>query len=50
MDVRLKGRMDSIDTAQLLGERFDVPVVYLTAHSDVATLQRAQHTAPFGYV
>lgn len=50
MDVRIKGRRDGIETAELMKRRFDVPVVYLTAHADDATLQRAARTAPHGYL
>ena len=50
MDIRLKGEMDGIEAARKIQERFDVPVVYLTAHADDNTLQRAKITHPFGYV
>jgi PAS domain S-box-containing protein len=50
MDIRLKGALDGIQTAALIRERHDVPVVYLTAHSDPSTLDRAMRGAPFGYV
>ncbi len=50
MDIRIKGKRDGIDTAAILRERFDVPVVYLTAHADDATLERAKRTEPFGYL
>src|SRR5213592_1765591 len=29
MDIRLKGKMDGIDTARVVRERFNLPVVYL---------------------
>jgi len=50
MDIRLKGSMDGIQTAELLRARFDIPVVYLTAYADDATLQRAKQTLPHGYL
>jgi PAS domain S-box-containing protein len=50
MDIRIKGRRDGIDTAAIMRDRFDVPVVYLTAHADDATLERAKRTEPFGYL
>jgi two-component system, cell cycle sensor histidine kinase and response regulator CckA len=50
MDIRLKGEMDGIDTAEQIYARFDIPVVYLTAYADESTLQRAKLTAPFGYL
>lgn len=50
MDIGLKGQMDGIDTADQIHRRFDIPVIYLTACSDKATLQRADITSPVGYL
>ncbi len=50
MDIRLKGKLDGIATAKLLSERFDVPIIYLTAHADTATIERARMTEPHGYL
>jgi PAS domain S-box-containing protein len=50
MDIRLKGDMDGAKAARILRERFDVPVVYLTAHADRDTLERAKHSRPMGYI
>jgi two-component system, cell cycle sensor histidine kinase and response regulator CckA len=50
MDIRIKGQRDGIETAILLRERFGVPVVYLTAHADEATIARAKVTEPYGYL
>ena len=50
MDIRIKGEMDGAETARLLRERWDVPVVYLTAHADRDTLERAKQSQPLGYI
>lgn len=50
MDIMLEGEMDGVDTAEEIRTSFHIPVVYLTAHSDEATLQRAKITEPLGYV
>jgi len=50
MDIRLEGPMDGIEAAEAIRSRYDVPVVYLTAHSDAATLGRAKLTGLFGYI
>ena len=50
MDIRLKGAMDGVETAEELRRRFSIPVVYLTAYADNHTLQRAKVTEPFGYI
>ncbi|HVN48715.1 MAG TPA: PAS domain S-box protein [Bacteroidota bacterium] len=50
MDVRLKGEMDGIQTANELRLRYHTTIVYLTAYADNDTLRRASATEPFGYV
>ena len=50
MDIRIRGDMDGAEAARILRERFDVPVVYLTAHADRDTLERAKHSRPLGYI
>jgi PAS domain S-box-containing protein len=50
MDIQLRGAMDGIETASRLRRTSDVPVIYLTAHTDEATLARAKETAPHGYL
>jgi diguanylate cyclase (GGDEF)-like protein/PAS domain S-box-containing protein len=50
MDIRLAGEIDGITAAQRILEQFDIPVIYLTAHSDEATLARAKFTRPLGYI
>jgi PAS domain S-box-containing protein len=50
MDIRLRGNMDGIVTAQLIQTELKIPVVYLTAHADEQTLARAISVSPFGYL
>lgn len=50
MDISLKGKYDGVEAAKQIQESFQIPIVYLTAHSDLKTLQRAKTTKPFGYV
>ena len=50
MDILLKGAMDGIEAAESIRGKHDAPVIYLTAHSDAATLARAKTTGPFGYI
>jgi len=50
MDIKLDGQMDGVAAAQQIKEKYDVPVVYLTAYADEPTLQRAKITEPFGYL
>ena len=50
MDIRLQGPTDGVDTAIELRRRHNVPVVFLTAHAEDATIGRARTAEPFGYV
>lgn len=50
MDIKLKGDLDGIETAEQLRAKLDIPIIYLTAYDDDATLQRAKITEPFGYL
>ena len=50
MDIRLRGEMDGIEAADVIRTKMGLPVVYLTAHADDATVDRARVTEPFGYI
>ena len=50
MDIHLDGKMDGIMAAGIIRKELHLPVIYLTAHSDDATLERAQDTLPYGYI
>jgi len=50
MDIRLDGRADGVEAAMAIRERYRLPVVFLTAHADRATLERAKLAEPFGYI
>ena len=34
MDIRIKGEMDGIETASKITARWDIPIIYVTAHAD----------------
>lgn len=51
MDIILTNSdIDGVETAEIITTRHDIPVIFLTAHADPATLERARLTAPYGYV
>lgn len=50
MDIRLRGELDGVTAARYIRERLQLPVVFLTAHADAATLAHAKATLPFGYI
>jgi hypothetical protein len=50
MDIRIKGPSDGIQAAAEVRDRFDIPVIFLTAHTDQETVERAKVTGAFGFL
>jgi len=50
MDIHIEGEIDGIETAARIPSNLMVPVIYLTAYSEEATLERASATRPYGYL
>jgi CheY-like chemotaxis protein len=50
MDIRLQGAKDGVQAAEEIHQQVDVPVVYLTAHSDRLTVDRAKKTHYDGFI
>lgn len=50
MDLRLKGEMTGIEAAQEINEHRDIPIVFMTAHTEVETTDLARETGPAGYI
>ncbi|MEP7163304.1 MAG: response regulator [Ferruginibacter sp.] len=50
LDIQLKGKMDGIETAALVEQHFQIPVIYLTANTDDATFNRAKATRPAAFI
>jgi CheY-like chemotaxis protein len=44
MDIHLQGTMDGIDAARHIQAATPIPVVYMSAHADAATIKRLQAT------
>ena len=50
MDIVLSGKMNGIETAQIILEQFQVPVIFLTSNSDDATFQQAIKAKPYAFI
>ncbi|MCS5491870.1 hybrid sensor histidine kinase/response regulator [Algoriphagus limi] len=50
MDINLAGDLDGIKTTEIINEKYDIPVVYLSASSDAETLNKVVGTNPSAYV
>jgi len=50
MDINLGKGMDGVEAAGIINKKFAIPVIFVTAHADEHTLERAKQTQPFGYI
>jgi CheY-like chemotaxis protein len=50
MDIRLRGEKDGIQAAHEIRQQVDLPIVYVTAHSDKLTVNRAKKTDHDGFL
>jgi signal transduction histidine kinase/AmiR/NasT family two-component response regulator len=50
MDIRLAGAIDGIEAARVIHRECKLPVVFLTAHSDIGTVERASQAEAAGYI
>jgi CheY-like chemotaxis protein len=50
MDIALAGKMDGIEAADYIRKNYQIPVIYLTAHADIKTLERVGISAPYGFL
>jgi DNA-binding LytR/AlgR family response regulator len=50
LDVNLKDKKDGIDLAEKINELYQLPFIFLTANSDVITIDRAKRVKPNAYI
>lgn len=50
MDISLEGEMNGAETALAIRSRFGLPVIFLTAFTEQAILDRARLAQPYGYL
>ena len=50
MDIGLSGKIDGIETARQIRERYNIPVIFLTAYIDDQRMIRAKEISPYGYI
>ncbi|MEQ8907786.1 MAG: response regulator [Vicingaceae bacterium] len=50
MDIMLAGSISGIEASAKVKEKYDIPVVFLTAYADEKTISKAKVTEPYGYV
>jgi len=50
MDIVLKGKLDGIETARIIQETNDIPIIYLTSNTDDHHFNRSKSTRPFAFI
>jgi len=50
MDIVLRGEKSGIDASREIKEKVDIPVIFLTAYSDVGLIDKAKSTEPYAYI
>lgn len=50
MDISIRGSKDGIETAREITQRYDIPIIFLTAYGDEGTLKKAAAVSPYGYL
>ncbi|PTN37174.1 ATP-binding protein [Desulfonatronum sp. SC1] len=50
MDIRLAGEMDGVTAARRIRSFSEIPVVFLSSHSEDALLRQAKASNPYGYL
>lgn len=50
MDITIQGSIDGITAAARINEKIRIPIIFVTAHADEVTLQRAKEVRPGGYI
>ncbi|HLE12545.1 MAG: hypothetical protein A2504_03685 [Bdellovibrionales bacterium RIFOXYD12_FULL_39_22] len=50
MDIHLSGTLDGIETADLILQKHNLPLIFLTAHAEEETLILARAVNPYGYL
>ena len=50
MDITLNGAMDGIETAGQIKKKFNIPVIFVSSHTDGEIITRAKAVNPDGFI
>lgn len=50
MDIMLKGEYDGIDAAEMIKNEHDIPIIFLSTHTEEGIIKRATKQVPYGYL
>lgn len=50
MDINLEGAIDGVDTATIIWEKFEAPIIFITGTLERQFVERAKKAEPYGYL
>ncbi len=50
IDIHLKGELDGIETARLMQQEYNIPIIYITANADDNHFTKAKGTHPYAFI
>ncbi|OLP17953.1 hypothetical protein BST81_12940 [Leptolyngbya sp. 'hensonii'] len=50
MDIVIKGQINGIEAALKIQNQYGIPIIYITAYTDSATIRRARETGAYGFM
>jgi DNA-binding NarL/FixJ family response regulator len=50
MDIRLNGFIDGIEAAERISSHHNIPIIFVSAYTDIDIIQRAMTTGASGYI
>lgn len=50
LDIRMEHELEGFELANIINEEYTMPFIFITAHSDVATIKKIITTQPFAYI
>ncbi|MGZ3885301.1 MAG: LytR/AlgR family response regulator transcription factor [Bacteroidia bacterium] len=50
LDIRMEKELDGLELGEYINSKFQIPFIYITAHSDTAMIKEIVKTKPAGYI
>ena len=50
LDIKLRGELDGIETADIINKQYSIPFIFVSAYSDDKIIDRAKSVEPYGYI
>lgn len=50
MDIMLKGKIDGVEAAEIIRQKLDIPIIFVSSFSDEESVVRASKVSDYGYL